>query len=143
MCYNDIIFGGALVSPEISKKVPKDPLFLKLILFVACSLVSYLSRVARINVTEQVLASESRHAARRRKNPLSFSDPPCNHLTFTANMRAVVFGFVDLSGRRGLCAKKPRRGTAIEKKWQAVDAGERQALTRASTEGGRISALSS
>ena len=30
---------------------------------MACSLVSYLSRVARINVTEQVPASESRHAA--------------------------------------------------------------------------------
>ena len=39
-----------------------------------------------------------------------------NHLTFTANMRAVVFVFVDLSWRRGLCAKKSRRGTAIEKK---------------------------
>ena len=44
---------------------------------MACSLVSYLSRVARINVTEQVLASESRHAARRRKNASSISDPPC------------------------------------------------------------------
>ena len=31
-------------------------------------------------------------------------------------MRAVVFVFVDLSSRRGLCAKKSRRGTAIEKK---------------------------
>ena len=39
-----------------------------------------------------------------------------NHLTFTENMRAVVFVFVDLSWRRGLCAKKSRRGTAIEKK---------------------------
>ena len=39
-----------------------------------------------------------------------------NHLTFTGNMRAVVFVFVDLSWRRGLCAKKSRRGTAIEKK---------------------------
>ena len=38
------------------------------------------------------------------------------HLTFTANMRAVVFVFVDLSWRRGLCAKKSRRGTAIDKK---------------------------
>ena len=37
-----------------------------------------------------------------------------NHLTFTANMRAVVFVFVDLSSwRRGLCAKKPRSGTVI------------------------------
>ena len=61
------------------KKVPKDPLFL-IIFFVACSLVSYLSRVARINVTEQVLASESRHAARRRKNASSISDPPCIQL---------------------------------------------------------------
>ena len=39
-----------------------------------------------------------------------------NHLTFTENMRAVVFVFVDLSWRRGLCAKKSRRGTAIDKK---------------------------
>ena len=39
-----------------------------------------------------------------------------NHLAFTGNMRAVVFVFVDLSWRRGLCAKKPRRGTAIGKK---------------------------
>ena len=39
-----------------------------------------------------------------------------NHLTFTGNMRAVVFVFVDLSWRHGLCAKKSRRGTAIEKK---------------------------
>ena len=31
-------------------------------------------------------------------------------------MRAVVFVFVDLSWRHGLCAKKSRRGTAIEKK---------------------------
>ena len=38
-----------------------------------------------------------------------------NHLAFTANMRAFVFVFVDLSWRRGLCAKKPRRGTAIDK----------------------------
>ena len=37
-----------------------------------------------------------------------------NHLTFTENMSAVVFVFVDLSWRRGLCAKKSRRGTAIE-----------------------------
>ena len=37
------------------------------------------------------------------------------HLTFTGNMRAVVFAFVDLSWRHGLCAKKSRRGTAIEK----------------------------
>ena len=55
-----------------------------------------------------------------------------NHLTFTGNMRAVVFVFVDLSWRRGLCAKKSRRGTAIEKKWQAVDAGG-----SAAREGGR------
>ena len=39
-----------------------------------------------------------------------------NHLTFTENMRAVMFVFVDLSWRHGLCAKKSRRGTAIEKK---------------------------
>ena len=39
-----------------------------------------------------------------------------NHLTFTGNMRAVVFVFVDFSCRHGLCAKKSRRGTAIEKK---------------------------
>ena len=39
-----------------------------------------------------------------------------NHLTFTGNMRAVVFVFVDLSWCHGLCAKKSRRGTAIEKK---------------------------
>ena len=39
-----------------------------------------------------------------------------NHLTFTGNMRAVVFVFVDLSWSHGLCAKKSRRGTAIEKK---------------------------
>ena len=39
-----------------------------------------------------------------------------NHLTFTANMRAVVFVFIDLSWCRGLCAKKSRRGTAIDKK---------------------------
>ena len=45
------------------------------------------------------------------------------HLAFTANMRAVVFVFVDLSWRRGLYAKKSRRGTAIDKKWQAVGAG--------------------
>ena len=31
-------------------------------------------------------------------------------------MRAVVFVFVDLSWSHGLCAKKSRRGTAIEKK---------------------------
>ena len=31
-------------------------------------------------------------------------------------MRVVVFVFVDLSWRRWLCAKKPRRGTAIVKK---------------------------
>ena len=29
-----------------------------------------------------------------------------NHLTFTGNMRAVVFVFVDLSWRHGLCAKE-------------------------------------
>ena len=34
-----------------------------------------------------------------------------------------MFVFVDLSSRRGPCAKKSRRGTAIEKKGQAVDAG--------------------
>ena len=39
-----------------------------------------------------------------------------NHLAFTGNMRAVVFVFVDLSWPRGLCTKKSRRGTAIEKK---------------------------
>ena len=40
-----------------------------------------------------------------------------NHVTFNVNMRVVVFDFVDyLSWRRGLCAEKPRRGTAIEKK---------------------------
>ena len=39
-----------------------------------------------------------------------------NHLTFTANMRAVVFVFVVLSWRRRLCAKKSRRGTTIENK---------------------------
>ena len=37
-----------------------------------------------------------------------------NQLTFTASMRAVVFVFVHLSWRRGLCAKKSRRGTAID-----------------------------
>ena len=56
-----------------------------------------------------------------------------NHLAFTANTRAVVFVFVDLSWRRGLCAKKSRRGTAIDKKKrQAVDAGG-----GAAQEGGR------
>ena len=39
-----------------------------------------------------------------------------NHLTFIENMRAVVFVFVHLSWRRGLCAKKPRRATAIDRK---------------------------
>ena len=39
-----------------------------------------------------------------------------NHLTFTANMRAVVFVFVDLKWRRRLCANKSRRGTAIDPK---------------------------
>ena len=35
-----------------------------------------------------------------------------------------MFVFVDLSWRRGLCAKKSRHGTAIDlKKWQTVDAG--------------------
>ena len=35
-----------------------------------------------------------------------------------------MFVFVDLSWRRGLCAKKSRRGTAIDKKKRkAVDAG--------------------
>ena len=43
-----------------------------------------------------------------------------------------MFVFVDLSWRRGLCAKKSRRGTAIEKKGQAVDAGG-----SAAREGGR------
>ena len=39
-----------------------------------------------------------------------------NHLTFTGNMRAVVFVFVDLSWRYGSAQKKSRRGSAIEKK---------------------------
>ena len=39
-----------------------------------------------------------------------------NHLTFTGNMRAVVFVFVDLSWRHGSAQKKSRRGSAIEKK---------------------------
>ena len=58
-----------------------------------------------------------------------------NHLAFTENMRAVVFVFVDLSWRRGLCAKKLRRGTAIGGEMagsQAVDAGG-----SAAREGGR------
>ena len=37
-------------------------------------------------------------------------------MTFNENMRVVVFVFVDLSWRRWLCAKKLRRGTAIDKK---------------------------
>ena len=37
-------------------------------------------------------------------------------MTFNGNMRVVVFVFVDLSWRRWLCAKKLRRGTAIDKK---------------------------
>ena len=37
-------------------------------------------------------------------------------MTFNENMRVVVFVFVDLSWRRWLCAKKPRRGTAFVKK---------------------------
>ena len=54
-------------------------------------------------------------------------------MTFNENMRVVVFVFVDLSWRRWLCAKKPRRGTAIvQKKIQAVDAGG-----SAAREGGR------
>ena len=40
-----------------------------------------------------------------------------NHVTFNENTRVVVFvAFVDLSWRRWLCAKKSRRGTAIDKK---------------------------
>ena len=88
MCYNDIIFGGALVSPEISKKYLRTHFFF-IYFFVACSLVSYLSRVARINVTEQVLASESRHAARRRKNASSISDPPCRFVLAGATMQSL------------------------------------------------------
>ena len=39
-----------------------------------------------------------------------------NHVILIRNMRAVVFGFAELSWRRGLCAKKPRGGLANEKK---------------------------
>ena len=45
-------------------------------------------------------------------------------LDITTNMRAVVFVFVDLSWRRGLCAKKPRRGTAIDQKMTGADLRE-------------------
>ena len=55
-----------------------------------------------------------------------------NHVAFNENMRVIVLVFVDLSWRRWLCAKKSRRGTAIVKKRQAVDAGG-----RAAREGGR------
>ena len=46
-------------------------------------------------------------------------------MTFDENMRVVVFVFAELSWRRGLCVKKSRRGTAIDKKkeGQAADAG--------------------
>ena len=37
-------------------------------------------------------------------------------MTFNENMRVVVFVFVDLSWGRWLCAKKSRRGTAMDKK---------------------------
>ena len=49
-------------------------------------------------------------------------------------MRAVVFVFVDLSWSHGLCAKKPRRGTAIEKK---MTGGRRRRERGAGREGGR------
>ena len=39
-----------------------------------------------------------------------------NHVTFDENMRVVVFAFAELSRRCGLCVKKSRRGTAIDKK---------------------------
>ena len=39
-----------------------------------------------------------------------------NHVTLIRNMRAVVFGFAELSWRRGLSAKKPRSGTGKPKK---------------------------
>ena len=38
-----------------------------------------------------------------------------NHVAFNANMRVVVFDFVDLSWRGGLCAEKLRRGSTIDK----------------------------
>ena len=75
MCYNDIVLGRSDVTGNLKKYLRIH--FFPFLFCVACSLVSYISRVARINVTEQVLASESRHAARRRKNASSILDPPC------------------------------------------------------------------
>ena len=44
------------------------------------------------------------------------------HVAFYGNMAVVVLVFAELRWRRWLCAKKSRRGTAIEKnKWQAAD----------------------
>ena len=55
-----------------------------------------------------------------------------NHVAFFGNMAVVVLVFAELRWRRWLCAKKSRRGTAIDKKWQAADAGG-----SAAREGGR------
>ena len=47
-----------------------------------------------------------------------------SHVAFYGNMAVVVLVFAELRWRRWLCAKKPRRGTAIDiKKRQASDAG--------------------
>ena len=39
-----------------------------------------------------------------------------NHVAFYGNMAVVVLVFAELRWRRWLCAKKPRRGTAMDKK---------------------------
>ena len=56
-------------------------------------------------------------------------------MAFNENMRVVVFVFVDLSWRCWLCAKKLRRGTAIDNK------NERRPTREGARRGGRAGVM--
>ena len=62
-------------------------------------------------------ANHATHPTPRARESIGYVSVIINHVTFNENMRVVaVFVFVDLSWHRWLCAKKSRRGTAIDKK---------------------------
>ena len=58
-----------------------------------------------------------------------------NHVAFYGNMAVVVLVFAELRWRRWLCAKKPRRGTAMDKKNGRLPT--REGARRRRREGGR------